>query len=231
MARAGRESSRAACRCARRARRSCPPGSPLKTRSPAVASTEASSHVVAGTLHCAFAGDRVERREIALLLRRRRRLHDPVAAGVPTAFLRNFVANDQVAADLEHRDVHPARPRRPRGLVPTLAADRSRAQQFGFPGFRFVAAYQLALRRDRGDPVVVLHEGPGGEELAGRAIEHPGEAALGHVHQRLARAAADGQVHQLHFVGGVVIPHVLRNLLVVPLSLPVSGSSAITLSV
>ena len=73
---------------------------------------------------------------------------------------------------------------------------------------------------------VDLGKGLGGDQFSGDAIQHVVEAALGRLHDHLARPAFDGEVGQHQLRDGVVIPVIVGHHLVVPLQAAGGGVDA-----
>ena len=108
-------------------------------------------------------------------------------------------------------------------VVPASSAPDGRAHQDGLPHLGLLPSQQLPGRIDPLDPVDVFGEAPGIDELAVGPVQDPGVPALVGIDQQLAFLAVDRQVDQHAFVGGIPVPDVVGNLLVVPLQFPAVG--------
>src|SRR5579859_126521 len=141
------------------------------------------------------------------------------AAEKVQALLRLFGSHGNFLAPLDSGGVEPARARRVGAVVPLTPTANAGTDKRGLADGRLVAAHEIPFGIDALDPVDIFGDGPGGNEFPVGAVDDESIAALIHGEQQLARNAIHGRVNKHALEGGVEIPDIVRDLLVIPLEL------------
>src|SRR5712692_3455941 len=148
-----------------------------------------------------------------------RRLNIDIAGDKRPSFASFLWKDRYIRAPLDAVVVPQSRSRAVRRVVPASTAAPVRSNEIWFSDFWLVAADQLSIFVDGLDPGYRVHVRPRVDKLSSHAIEHPNEATLVRMNDKLLGPAVSCDVDQHRLVRGIEVPRVVRNLLIVPVQL------------